>query len=99
MKDSVCILIGGEAGQGLVTIGDLLVKSLVRSGYYFVVTQDYQSRVRGGHNTYVIRAGANPILAPTETIDLLVALDEQTINLHQNQLSGNGLIVVAAALG
>ena len=31
------ILIGGEAGQGLVTIGQLLGKALVRSGYFIVV--------------------------------------------------------------
>jgi 2-oxoglutarate ferredoxin oxidoreductase subunit alpha len=42
------ILIGGEAGQGLVTIGQILAKSLVRSGYSIVVTQSYQSRIRGG---------------------------------------------------
>ena len=46
------ILIGGEAGQGLVTVGQLLAKSLVRRGYFIVVTQSYQSRIRGGHNTF-----------------------------------------------
>lgn len=99
MKETVCILIGGEAGQGLVTIGDLLVKSLVRSGYYLVVTQDYQSRIRGGHNTYVIRAGGTPIGGPTETIDLMVALNEETVTLHQPQLASDGLIVMDAAFG
>ena len=51
------ILIGGEAGQGLVTIGQLLGKALVRGGYFIVVTQGYQSRIRGGHNAFAIRAG------------------------------------------
>ena len=55
MKKSLNILIGGEAGQGLVTIGELLSKSLVRSGYDVSVTQSYQSRIRGGHNKFSIR--------------------------------------------
>jgi 2-oxoglutarate ferredoxin oxidoreductase subunit alpha len=54
-NDALNILIGGEAGQGLVTVGQLLTKSLVRSGYHVVVTQDYQSRIRGGHNTFAVR--------------------------------------------
>ena len=58
MKDSTLnILIGGEAGQGLVTLGQLLAKSLVRSGYFILVTQSYQSRIRGGHNTFAICVG------------------------------------------
>ena len=48
------VLIGGEAGQGLATVGNLLARSLVRSGYFIVVDQSYQSRIRGGHNTFAI---------------------------------------------
>ena len=75
---SVNIVIGGEAGQGLVTIGQVLAKALVRRGYSIVVTQGYQSRIRGGHNTFAIRAGVDEILAPKEAIDLLICLDAQT---------------------
>ncbi len=87
------ILIGGEAGQGLVTVGEILAKSLVRSGYYIVVTQSYQSRIRGGHNTLAIRVSPEPIGAPRESYDLLVALNEETISLHQKELTSSGLIV------
>lgn len=87
------ILIGGEAGQGLATVGEILAKSLVRSGYYIVVTQSYQSRIRGGHNTFAIRVSSQPIWAPRESYDLLVALNEETITLHQKELTPSGLIV------
>ncbi len=66
------ILIGGEAGQGLVTIGQILAKSLVRSGYSIVVTQSYQSRIRGGHNTFSIRVGSGEVIAPQESVDRLM---------------------------
>jgi 2-oxoglutarate ferredoxin oxidoreductase subunit alpha len=94
MKKSLNILIGGEAGQGLVTIGELLAKSLVRCGYYIVVTQSYQSRIRGGHNTYMIRVSPEQISAPREAIDLLVALDQNTLTLHQNEISADGFILI-----
>ena len=98
MRDSTFnILIGGEAGQGLVTVGQLLAKSLVRSGYSIVVTQSYQSRIRGGHNTFAIRVGVDQVIAPTESVDLLVALDANTFTLHRKDLLSNGLVVLAAA--
>jgi 2-oxoglutarate ferredoxin oxidoreductase subunit alpha len=91
------VLIGGEAGQGLVTVGQILAKGLVRSGYSICVTQDYQSRIRGGHNTFAIRVGAGEVKAPQETIDLLAALNAETVGLHRDQLSDQGLIIVDEA--
>jgi 2-oxoglutarate ferredoxin oxidoreductase subunit alpha len=92
--DTINIVIGGEAGQGLVTIGQLLAKALVRNGYFIGVTQGYQSRIRGGHNTFAIRTGPEEILAPQEAIDLLIALDDQTVTVHGRDLSPGGLMVV-----
>lgn len=93
------ILIGGEAGQGLLTVGYLLTKSLVRSGYRVVVTQDYQSRIRGGHNTFAIRVSTEEITAPQEAVDLLVALDAETVSLHREQVSSRQLVVADEAFG
>jgi 2-oxoglutarate/2-oxoacid ferredoxin oxidoreductase subunit alpha len=92
--DTFNIIIGGEAGQGLVTIGQLLAKALVRNGYFIAVTQGYQSRIRGGHNTFAIRTGPDEILAPQEAIDLLIALDDPTVTFHGQDLSPGGLMVV-----
>lgn len=90
---SVNIVIGGEAGQGLVTVGDFLAKALVRAGYEIVVTQDYQSRIRGGHNTYAVRVSPEPVYGPRETIDLQVALNAETVALHKGHLTAKALAV------
>lgn len=89
---SVNVMIGGAAGQGLATVGQLLAKSLVRSGYEIVVRQDYMSRVRGGHNTFIIRASDGDIRAPREDMDLLVALNQETVDLHKDELAADGLV-------
>lgn len=93
------IVVGGEAGQGLVTVGHLLARALVRSGYRIVVTQDYQSRIRGGHNTFAIRVSPEEIAAPQEAIDLLVALDGATFALHREKLSPGAIVVADVAHG
>jgi 2-oxoglutarate/2-oxoacid ferredoxin oxidoreductase subunit alpha len=59
-----------------------------------VVTQDYQSRIRGGHNTYALRASTQDIQAPQEAIDLLLCLDARTMELHRQKLSPGSLAVI-----
>jgi len=94
MEDSsINILIGGEAGQGLVTVGQLLAKSLVRSGYEILVSQDYMSRIRGGHNTFAIRADVEEVLSPVDRVDVLVALNQETVDLHRDDLVEDGLVI------
>lgn len=97
-KTDVVILIGGEAGHGLVTIGNVLAKTLIQAGYEIVVSQDYMSRVRGGHNTFVIRAATHPIQAPVEGVDLLVALNQETLELHEGELNPGALVMADTGL-
>jgi 2-oxoglutarate ferredoxin oxidoreductase subunit alpha len=98
MKEGpINIVIGGEAGQGLVTIGEILTRVLIRSGYQVCVTQSYMSRIRGGHNTFAIRAGTGTIEAPCECIDLLVALSAETLSRHKDEMSGRSITVTDAA--
>ncbi len=93
-NNTLNILIGGEAGQGLVTVGQLLAKSLVRSGYFITVTQSYLSRIRGGHNTYAIHVGIDEVNVPCETVDLLVAMNEEAVLRHRERLSSDGRVVL-----
>jgi 2-oxoglutarate/2-oxoacid ferredoxin oxidoreductase subunit alpha len=87
------IKIGGEAGQGIQTIGDTLSKVFSRSGYHVFTHQDYMSRVRGGHNFYQIRVSDKPVTASRERIDIVVALDRESVDLHAGELSDGGIIV------
>ena len=93
------LLIGGEAGQGLATVGPLLAKCLVRAGYRIVVTQSYQSRIRGGHNSLAVRASVDEIAAPREAVDIVVALNAETVELHRGELSSAGLVVADETFG
>lgn len=95
---NINIVIGGAAGQGLVTIGQLLSKAITRAGHHLLVTQRYMSRVRGGHNTYAIRMGEENPLGGTESIDILAALNAETLDKHLEAVSEGGLVVAGADL-
>jgi 2-oxoglutarate ferredoxin oxidoreductase subunit alpha len=87
------IKIGGEAGQGSQTIGDALTKVFSRSGYHVFSHQDYESRVRGGHNFYQIRFSDKPVMSSRKKIDIIVALDRETIHRHLGELSETGQLI------
>ncbi len=56
-------LAGGEAGQGIQSLGAILAKSLLYGGYHIFADQDYESRVRGGHNFFRVRVSDREVLA------------------------------------
>ena len=91
---SINIVIGGEAGQGLATVGQLMTKAVTRAGYNVLVTQKYMSRVRGGHNTFSIRMGSDIIVSPTDGVDILVALNAETLELHKDDLNAQSVVIV-----
>ncbi len=97
MPQDIQILIGGEAGQGLVTIGQLLSRALVRSGREVFTSQSYHSRIRGGHNTFALRVG-DSFAAARDSIDILVALNAETVELHRGQLTDRALLIADATL-
>ncbi len=87
------IRIGGEAGQGLQTIGGVLAKLFSRSGFHVFTHQDYMSRVRGGHNFYQVRFSDKEVMSSRDKIDILIALDLNTIEIHRRDLNENGMII------
>ena len=87
------LLVGGEAGQGVQSVGLLLAKVFARSGYHVFADQDYESRVRGGHNFFRVRVSKDKVGAITEDVGILIALDGDSIRSHKAEMSGRGVII------
>jgi 2-oxoglutarate ferredoxin oxidoreductase subunit alpha len=87
------ILVGGEAGQGVQSIGIIIARMMARGGYSVFADQDYESRVRGGHNFFRIRVSGIPVRAVAEKLDVLVALNRETVELHEKELKAGGTII------
>lgn len=87
------LLIGGAAGQGIDTTTTILVKLLKNEGYAVLAIHDLMSRIRGGHNYVLIRFGDTPVYSHSMLIDGLIALDDDTVELHLEQLKPDGFIL------
>jgi 2-oxoglutarate ferredoxin oxidoreductase subunit alpha len=86
-------MVGGEAGQGVQSVGFLLAKVFACGGYHIFADQDYESRVRGGHNFFRVRASSDKVGAIAEEVDILVALDSDSIGLHRAEMASPGIII------
>jgi len=87
------ILFGGRAGQGPNILTALIAEALVSKGYYVFYSRDYQSLIRGGHNFNVLSFSSKPISSNESKVDLIVALAENTVNLHKKDLKAGGVIL------
>ncbi|MFH1137045.1 MAG: 2-oxoacid:acceptor oxidoreductase subunit alpha [Pseudomonadota bacterium] len=93
MTNDLNIMVAGAAGQGLQTIGYVLAKIFVRGGGRVFAGQEIQSRIRGGHNTFQLRVSRIPVKTLALPLDILVALDQQSIDKHLGELHDGGLVL------
>lgn len=84
--DEFSILIGGQAGFGIDKSAGIIGRLLNRLGYRIFIYRDYPSLIRGGHTFSIIRISKTRVACPTEKIDLVVALNQETLNLHKDKL-------------
>ena len=85
--------IGGEAGQGIATPGDILARIFVRRGLHLTTYNAYQSIIRGGHIFLTVRVSDDKIYSHGDRLDLLLCLNQDTMDRHLN-LMGPGSRVV-----
>ncbi len=93
MSPELNFMVGGEAGQGVQSAGFLLAKCFARADYQVFADQDYESRIRGGHNFFRVRAANTRVGAIAEKVDVLIALNEETVRLHRDEVAIEGAII------
>jgi len=87
------ILFGGKAGQGANILTHILAESLAEEGYYVFYYRDYKSLIRGGHGFNVLTFSDKPVHSHESKYDLIVALDQETIDLHKKDLKKGKTII------
>ena len=76
------LAIGGAAGQGIATPGDILARVFVRRGLHLYTYNAFQSIVRGGHIFLTMRVSENAIYTHGDRLDLLMCLNQDTMDRH-----------------
>ncbi|MFN2300214.1 MAG: 2-oxoacid:acceptor oxidoreductase subunit alpha [Anaerolineales bacterium] len=74
------VWIGGEAGEGIASAGDVFVKTAARAGLGAFAHNSYQSVIRGGEVVLQIRTGPHPVLSQGGKWDFLLALNQRVLD-------------------
>lgn len=88
--------VGGQQGEGIEKPGDLFATALNRLGYYLYGYRHFSSRIKGGHTNNKIRVSTKPLRSISDDLDILVAFDQETIDINAKELRKGGIIIADA---
>ena len=96
-ESDVVIGIGGAAGDGVASAGNTLALSVARQGQAVYAYNSYQSVIRGGHSWLRLRVSASKPLNQGDRVGALIALNQDTLDRHLQELAAGGVALYNAA--
>jgi len=85
--------VGGQQGEGIESTGEIFCVALNRLGYYLYGYRHFSSRIKGGHTNNKIRVSTEQTRSVSDDLDILVAFDQETIDVNYKELHDNGIII------
>jgi 2-oxoglutarate ferredoxin oxidoreductase subunit alpha len=89
----LAIAIGGAAGQGIATPGNILARIFVRRGLHLNAYNAYQSIIRGGHIFLTLRTSDQPVRSHGDKFDVLIPLNQDTMDRHLKQMQAGSAVL------
>ncbi|MCE5024581.1 2-oxoacid:acceptor oxidoreductase subunit alpha [Staphylococcus simulans] len=96
MKSQVSWKVGGQQGEGIESTGEIFATAMNREGYYLYGYRHFSSRIKGGHTNNKIRVSTTPVHAISDDLDILIAFDQETIELNHHEMRDDSVIIVDA---
>ncbi|MFB5660492.1 2-oxoacid:acceptor oxidoreductase subunit alpha [Alteribacillus sp. HJP-4] len=85
--------VGGQQGEGIESTGEIFSVALNRLGYYLYGYRHFSSRIKGGHTNNKIRVSTSQINSISDDLDILVAFDQETIDVNYSELRNGGIVI------
>jgi 2-oxoglutarate ferredoxin oxidoreductase subunit alpha len=92
-RPDIQIKMGGPAGFGIKAAGQTLARCFMRGGLRTFDLTEYPSLIRGGHNAYQVRVSPDPIYSHVTPVDILVALNQETLDVHAGELVEGAAVI------
>lgn len=96
MEKQLSWKVGGQQGEGIESTGEIFSMALNRLGYYLYGYRHFSSRIKGGHTNNKIRVSTTKVSAIADDLDILVAFDQETIDVNYHELH-EGAVIIADA--
>ena len=100
-QSSLSVAITGSGGAGVITAGNMLLEAAARAGLYGLFMRSSGPQIRGGEAAAMIRLASQPLDAPGEIFDILIAIDWHNIDRFAIELplSPESLVIADPAQG
>ena len=92
MKSQISWKVGGQQGEGIESTGEIFATAMNRKGYFYTVIDTFR-RIKGGHTNNKIRVSTSPVHAISDDLDILVAFDQETIELNHHEMRNDSIII------
>src|SRR4249919_1720966 len=96
MKHTFAVSIGGAAGQGVATPGNIFARIFARRGLHLNAYNAYQSIIRGGHTFLTIRTGPEKVTNMGDRLDLVIPLNQDAMDRHLRLLTDGAACIYNA---
>jgi Pyruvate/2-oxoacid:ferredoxin oxidoreductase gamma subunit len=93
MMEDLNVVIAGAAGEGVQTVGEVLAETIAGHGYAVFAWQEFESRIRGGQNSYCIRISEKPDNAPAMRADILLVLNDGAAMKYGPLIQPAGILI------
>lgn len=93
MKKRFAVKFGGQSGQGINTLGEILAKGIKNCGYNIFACREYPSIIKGGYAAYQIDFSDEEILSSSKYSHILASLAEEALHKYSTLVNPKGIIV------
>ncbi len=93
------MMVGGQGGDGSLTIITLLARLLARRGFQLYQSRDVRSRIKGGPAVAFLRASTSPRRCLDDTVDLAIVFDEEGLRAAAGTVADGSIVVYDSSWG
>ena len=96
--NDIVIRIGGESGDGIVTIGEVFVRIAAFSGLEVYTFRTFPAEIMGGQVVFQARIADRPVLSHGDDVNVLVSLNQEGYDRHVDELEPGGVLIYDSAV-
>jgi 2-oxoglutarate/2-oxoacid ferredoxin oxidoreductase subunit alpha len=96
-REDLVIRIAGEAGEGVLITGQMVTQATARAGYHVLTDSVPPAEIKGGYSFYQIRLGERRLRARGDSVDVLLAFNQEAFDNSIDHLRTGGIVIYDSA--
>ncbi len=96
--NDLVVRIGGEGGEGVLSLGEILTKAVARGGLNIHSFRTFPAEIRGGLCMFQLRGASGPARSLKQQVDVLLAFNQEAYDAYAANIKEDGLLLYDPAL-